>query len=51
MNSARSSSRTASLAPIPRYRRSVRVYTETAWASIFCDNLFIRPDAGRAGRL
>jgi len=27
----------------PRYRRSVRAYTETAWASIFCDNLFIRP--------
>jgi phosphoenolpyruvate carboxykinase (ATP) len=26
-----------------RYRRSVRAYTETAWASIFCDNLFIRP--------
>jgi phosphoenolpyruvate carboxykinase (ATP) len=29
----------------PRYRRSVRAYTETAWASIFCDNLFIRPAA------
>ncbi|MDQ3938491.1 MAG: phosphoenolpyruvate carboxykinase (ATP) [Chloroflexota bacterium] len=29
----------------PRYRRSVRAYTETAWASIFCDNLFIRPKA------
>ncbi|MDP8904988.1 MAG: phosphoenolpyruvate carboxykinase (ATP) [Chloroflexota bacterium] len=27
----------------PRFRRSVRAYTETAWASIFCDNLFIRP--------
>ncbi|MBA2558006.1 MAG: phosphoenolpyruvate carboxykinase (ATP), partial [Chloroflexi bacterium] len=27
----------------PAYRRSVRAYTETAWASIFCDNLFIRP--------
>lgn len=27
----------------PRYRRSLRAYTETAWASIFCDNLFIRP--------
>jgi phosphoenolpyruvate carboxykinase (ATP) len=27
----------------PRYRRALRVYTETAWASIFCDNLFIRP--------
>lgn len=27
----------------PRYRRSARVYTESAWASIFCDNLFIRP--------
>ncbi len=27
----------------PQYRRSVRAHTETAWASIFCDNLFIRP--------
>ena len=27
----------------PRYRRSVRAYTETAWASIFVDNLFQRP--------
>src|SRR3954447_18839278 len=27
----------------PRYRRSVRAYTESAWASIFVDNLFIRP--------
>ena len=27
----------------PVYRRAVRAYTETAWASIFCDNLFIRP--------
>jgi phosphoenolpyruvate carboxykinase (ATP) len=27
----------------PRFRRSVRAYTETAWASIFCKNLFIRP--------
>jgi phosphoenolpyruvate carboxykinase (ATP) len=30
----------------PRYRRSVRAYTETAWASIFCANLFIRPQPG-----
>ncbi len=30
----------------PRYRRSLRAYTETAWASIFCDNLFIRPRRG-----
>jgi phosphoenolpyruvate carboxykinase (ATP) len=29
----------------PAYRRSLRAYTETAWASIFCDNLFIRPRA------
>jgi phosphoenolpyruvate carboxykinase (ATP) len=29
----------------PKYRRSLRAYTETAWASIFCDNLFIRPAA------
>jgi phosphoenolpyruvate carboxykinase (ATP) len=28
----------------PKYRRSLRAYTETAWASIFCDNLFIRPE-------
>jgi phosphoenolpyruvate carboxykinase (ATP) len=27
----------------PAHRRSLRVYTETAWASIFADNLFIRP--------
>jgi phosphoenolpyruvate carboxykinase (ATP) len=27
----------------PAHRRSLRVYTETAWASIFVDNLFIRP--------
>jgi len=30
----------------PEYRRSLRAYTETAWASIFCDNLFIRPGPG-----
>jgi phosphoenolpyruvate carboxykinase (ATP) len=29
----------------PAYRRSVRAYTESAWASIFCDNLFRRPTA------
>ena len=29
----------------PRYRRAVRAYTESAWANIFCDNLFIRPSA------
>ncbi|HEY5519116.1 MAG TPA: phosphoenolpyruvate carboxykinase (ATP) [Candidatus Limnocylindrales bacterium] len=28
-----------------RYQRAVRAYTETAWASIFVDNLFIRPGA------
>ena len=27
----------------PRWRRSVRAYTETAWASIFCSNLFRMP--------
>jgi phosphoenolpyruvate carboxykinase (ATP) len=27
----------------PAHRRSLRVYTETAWASIFAENLFIRP--------
>ena len=29
----------------PRWRRSVRAYTETAWASIFCSNLFRMPAA------
>src|SRR5512137_1461761 len=27
----------------PDHRRSLRVYTETAWASIFAENLFRRP--------
>ncbi|MDQ3871425.1 MAG: phosphoenolpyruvate carboxykinase (ATP), partial [Chloroflexota bacterium] len=27
----------------PGHRRCLRVYTETAWASIFAENLFIRP--------
>ncbi len=29
----------------PRWRRRVRAYTETAWASIFCSNLFRLPTA------
>jgi len=29
----------------PAYRRSVRAYTESAWASIFCRNLFRTPSA------
>lgn len=29
----------------PRWRRRVRAYTETAWASIFCSNLFRVPPA------
>jgi phosphoenolpyruvate carboxykinase (ATP) len=29
----------------PGHRRSLRVYTETAWASIFARNLFRRPEA------
>ncbi len=29
----------------PDHRRSLRVYTETAWASIFARNLFRRPNA------
>jgi phosphoenolpyruvate carboxykinase (ATP) len=29
----------------PNHRRSLRVYTETAWASIFARNLFRRPTA------
>ncbi len=35
----------------PEHRRSLRVYTETAWASIFARNLFRRPTAGGARRL
>ena len=31
--------------PHPEHRRSLRVYTETAWASIFARNLFRRPGA------
>ncbi len=31
----------------PAHRRSLRVYTETAWASIFAKNLFRRPTAGQ----
>jgi phosphoenolpyruvate carboxykinase (ATP) len=30
----------------PAHRRSLRVYTETAWASIFAHNLFRRPSPG-----
>ena len=30
----------------PDHRRSLRVYTETAWASIFARNLFRRPSQG-----
>jgi phosphoenolpyruvate carboxykinase (ATP) len=30
----------------PRWRRSLRAYTESAWASIFCEHLFIRPGPG-----
>jgi phosphoenolpyruvate carboxykinase (ATP) len=30
----------------PAHRRSLRVYTETAWASIFARNLFRRPSPG-----
>ncbi|MGH2407948.1 MAG: phosphoenolpyruvate carboxykinase (ATP) [Candidatus Limnocylindrales bacterium] len=32
----------------PLHRRSVRVTTETAWASLFAHNLFIRPSAEEA---
>ena len=31
----------------PRWRRRVRAYTETAWASIFCSNLFRIPPASK----
>jgi phosphoenolpyruvate carboxykinase (ATP) len=33
----------------PAHRRSLRVYTETAWASIFARNLFRRPTAQELG--
>jgi phosphoenolpyruvate carboxykinase (ATP) len=33
----------------PQHRRSLRVYTETAWASIFARNLFRRPTAEDLG--
>jgi phosphoenolpyruvate carboxykinase (ATP) len=33
----------------PDHRRSLRVYTETAWASIFARNLFRRPSAADLG--
>ena len=35
----------------PAHRRSLRVYTETAWASIFARNLFRRPTADQLARL
>jgi phosphoenolpyruvate carboxykinase (ATP) len=34
----------------PAHRRSLRVYTETAWASIFARNLFRRPSADDLAR-
>ncbi|MDA8203801.1 MAG: phosphoenolpyruvate carboxykinase (ATP) [Chloroflexi bacterium] len=34
----------------PAHRRSLRVTTETAWASLFAENLFIRPSAEELGR-
>ncbi|MHB8460706.1 MAG: phosphoenolpyruvate carboxykinase (ATP) [Candidatus Limnocylindrales bacterium] len=34
----------------PAHRRSLRVYTETAWASIFAQNLFRRPSAADLAR-
>ena len=34
----------------PAHRRSLRVYTETAWASIFARNLFRRPTAEQLAR-
>src|SRR3990172_1069756 len=33
----------------PTHRRSLRVYTETAWASIFARNLFRRPTQDQLG--
>src|SRR6187455_3273633 len=34
----------------PAHRRALRVYTETAWASIFARNLFRRPTAEQLAR-
>jgi phosphoenolpyruvate carboxykinase (ATP) len=34
----------------PRWRRRVRAYTETAWASVFCSNLFRIPPASELER-
>src|SRR5207244_12919695 len=34
----------------PGHRRSLRVYTETAWASIFARNLFRQPSAADLAR-
>jgi phosphoenolpyruvate carboxykinase (ATP) len=34
----------------PDHRRSLRVYTETAWASIFAENLFRRPSQDELAR-
>ena len=34
------------IGPDPRHQRRLRVYTETAWASIFARNLFRRPTRG-----
>lgn len=34
----------------PDHRRSLRVYTETAWASIFAENLFRRPSQEELAR-
>ena len=35
----------------PRYRRALRAYTETAWASIFCGQPLHPPRGRRSGRL
>ena len=43
--------RTASSGPHPGHRRSLRVYTETAWASMFARNLFRRPSRRAARRV
>ena len=37
----------ASIGAAPGHRRALRVYTETAWASLFARNLFRRADARR----
>ena len=46
-----STPRTCIIGADPAHQRRLRVYTETAWASMFARNLFRRPSAGGPRRL